>query len=296
RLATDAIPSGVRLGVEVVRRALEDTLDQRTDADLVLFARGTHEVIVRDAERCPRFLKSARDLIDLCLRGPAFLGRGLRDLLTVLVHPGDEQHLLATETVVPGQDVSADLLKGMPQVRVAVGVVDRGGDIVLVGHVAIYNSCQSRGSTGQSSFTGPFLSFGLDAPEPLALPPSPLPLRRPRRRRSGFRVCAGGAASVSTVSVRMTSRGSGIANSDVYISSGEISSDDSSASSHGGGVGAGRPATSPLNVSSGMVRKTPSAFRNVTDSRNRSTVRTFSSPTVVMTMRPSFGKRRRVST
>ncbi len=68
RLATDAIPAGVGLGVEVIRRTLEDALDQRTDADLVLFASGTHEAIVRDSERGPRFLKSACDLIDLCLR------------------------------------------------------------------------------------------------------------------------------------------------------------------------------------------------------------------------------------
>ena len=63
---------------------------------------------------------------------PVLLGR-LDHRLRVLVHAHQEMDLVSPEPAVAGDAVGADLLQRVPQVGVAVGVVDRGGEVEL-GH------------------------------------------------------------------------------------------------------------------------------------------------------------------
>ena len=51
-------------------------------------------------------------------------------LEAVLVGAGQEADVEAVEPLEPGDRVGGDVLVGMPDVRVAVGVRDRGGDVV----------------------------------------------------------------------------------------------------------------------------------------------------------------------
>ena len=54
----------------------------------------------------------------------------LGDGLAVLVGAGQEEDVLAALAHVPGEDVGGDRRVGVPQVGLAVDVVDRGGDVV----------------------------------------------------------------------------------------------------------------------------------------------------------------------
>ena len=65
------------------------------------------------------------------LGGRNALGRGgLGHLQAVLVGAGQEAHVEAVEPLEPGDRVGGDVLVGVPDVRRAVGVGDRGGDVV----------------------------------------------------------------------------------------------------------------------------------------------------------------------
>ena len=130
RLASDAIPPFVRLLVEVGRVVLKDALDQRANARRVLRVGRANELVVRDAEPSPHRLKALGERVDerLRRRGPC-LG-GLLDLLAVLVHPDQEMHVVAEQAPIPGDGVRADLLVRVAEMRVAVRVVDRGGEEV----------------------------------------------------------------------------------------------------------------------------------------------------------------------
>jgi len=130
RLAPDAVPPFVRLLVEIGRIALEDALDQRANAGAVSLVRGADELIVRHAEPLPHRAEAIGERIDERLRGGALrLGR-LGDLLAVLVHADEEVHVVAAQAAVSCDGVGADLLVGVPEMRVAVGVVDRGREVV----------------------------------------------------------------------------------------------------------------------------------------------------------------------
>ena len=54
---------------------------------------------------------------------------GLRHLLAVLVHADQEPDVVAAQPAIPRDAVGADLLVGVAEVRVAVGVVDGGGEV-----------------------------------------------------------------------------------------------------------------------------------------------------------------------
>ena len=67
-----------------------------------------------------------------CLRRHAALGGGLRDLLPVLVEAREKLHVVAAHATIPRDDVGADLLVRVTDVRIAVRVVDGGRQIELV--------------------------------------------------------------------------------------------------------------------------------------------------------------------
>src|SRR5665213_2984565 len=137
RFTPDAVPAGVRLGVETVRRTIENPLDQCPDANFVRLTRGSDEPVIRNSECGPGFLESACDFVHLLLRCTAFLCRRLRDLLSMLVHARDEQHVVTAQAMVTRQYVGADFLEGVTQMWVAIRVIDGCSDVVLFVHAAI---------------------------------------------------------------------------------------------------------------------------------------------------------------
>src|SRR5690625_821972 len=48
----------------------------------------------------------------------------------MLIHPDDEVHSLAFETVVPSDRIGTDLFEGMTYMRWSIGVIDRRGYVV----------------------------------------------------------------------------------------------------------------------------------------------------------------------
>ena len=67
RLTADAVPSGVGLLIEIVRRLLEDLLDQPLHARLVGGIGRADELVVRDAEQVPDLLRAVGHRIDQLL-------------------------------------------------------------------------------------------------------------------------------------------------------------------------------------------------------------------------------------
>src|SRR5450759_5451340 len=61
----------------------------------------------------------------------AAAARGLRNLVAVLVNAGEEEDVVALLAVVARQDVGDDGRVGVPQVGLAVHVVDGRGDVVV---------------------------------------------------------------------------------------------------------------------------------------------------------------------
>jgi hypothetical protein len=74
------------------------------------------------------------DLVDERLGFDAALLGGLLDLLAMLIQAREEVRRMAEQALAPGDDVGEDLLVGVAQVRGAVGVVDRGGQVELTRH------------------------------------------------------------------------------------------------------------------------------------------------------------------
>ncbi len=64
-----------------------------------------------------------------CLRCQAFLGRRLLHFLAVLVHPGDEENIITVKLLESRDRVRRDPLIGVPDMRCAIGVRDRGRNI-----------------------------------------------------------------------------------------------------------------------------------------------------------------------
>jgi hypothetical protein len=128
RLAPHAVAPGVRLLVEVPRRALEDAADERLHTGLVVRVGGADELVVGDPQPRPHGLEADGHLVGERLRVHPRRGRGLLHLLAVLVHADEQVHVVPGLPLVAGDHVGPDLLQGVPQMRVAVGVVDGGGE------------------------------------------------------------------------------------------------------------------------------------------------------------------------
>src|SRR5450432_1195874 len=92
--------------------------------------------IVTDFKFLPKGDESRRDLIDELLGRDARLLRRLLHLLAVLIDAGEEENRVAFQPMITRDDIGEHLLVGMANVRRAVGVVDRGGDVERFGHRA----------------------------------------------------------------------------------------------------------------------------------------------------------------
>ena len=132
-LAAGAIQALVVTHVEIVGIPLLDPSEQLGHRLAVARLGGPDPVVVADLEPAPEIREPLGHPVHPCLRRVPVLLRGLDHRLGVLVHPHEEMHVVAAEAPIAGDAVGSDLLQRVPQVGVAVGVVDRRGDVEL-GH------------------------------------------------------------------------------------------------------------------------------------------------------------------
>ena len=128
RLAAVAIMAGVRPLVDVAR--VVDRLDELPAADVVAFLARLDEVVERDVEGVPDLLELPGHLVDVGLGLEVQLAGALGHLDRVLVVAHQEMDGGPFHPAEPGLDVGADLLERRADVRAAVGIVDRRGQIV----------------------------------------------------------------------------------------------------------------------------------------------------------------------
>ena len=100
--------------------------------------------------RCHDALEPGRELVHQFLGRPALGGCFLRHLLAVLVHPDHEVHVLARQAAEPGDHVGTHLFVSVPDVWVAVGVVD-GRRQVVSGHGMMPRSASVIGGLRRAS-------------------------------------------------------------------------------------------------------------------------------------------------
>jgi hypothetical protein len=95
---------------------------------------GADELVVRDAEFLPCILERRCQIVDEGLRSLVGLGGGADHLDAVLVRSGQEIGRFTALAVITGQAVGEHLLVRVAEVRPAVHVVDRGGDVEATWH------------------------------------------------------------------------------------------------------------------------------------------------------------------
>jgi hypothetical protein len=162
RLAPDAVPALVRREVEIVGVLAPDPLPQLPHDALVALAGRADEavallavlpVLALHAERAPRLVEARRDLVDQLLRREAALGRGLLDLLAVLVGAGEEAGVVPAHPVEPGDRVAHHGGVRVAEVRDVVDVVDRRRDVER-GHGSLVGSSGSPPASGSPPSSG----------------------------------------------------------------------------------------------------------------------------------------------
>ena len=130
-LTAGAVQALVVRDIQVIGMALLDTLEQGHHAAYVAGLGGPDPVIVAALEPAPVVGERRGHAIDpFAWRDAGACGR-LDNRLTVLVHPHQVMDLIAPQPMIPGDAVGADFLQRVPQVRIAVGVIDRGREEVL---------------------------------------------------------------------------------------------------------------------------------------------------------------------
>ena len=92
------------------------------------------EAIVGDVQQVEQIAEIAAHLIGQSARGLALLLRLARHLQAVFVSAGLEAHLAPLQALEPGDNVCSHRLVGVADMRLAVRIVDCGGDIVRVSH------------------------------------------------------------------------------------------------------------------------------------------------------------------
>ncbi len=130
-LAAGAVQPLVIGDVEIGGAQPLDALEQRDDAAHVPGLGRADPVVVAALEPPPVVREGPGHAVDPRARRHVPARRRLNHRLAVLVHSHQEMHLVAAQAPVAGDAVGADLLQGVPQVGIAVGIVDRGGEVEL---------------------------------------------------------------------------------------------------------------------------------------------------------------------
>ena len=92
---------------------------------------GADEVVVADIQDLPQFFEVDVDLVHQLLRRHPLRLRGGLDLLSVLVRPREESHIIALHTLVAAHDVAGYRRVGVADVGNVVDVIDGGGDVEI---------------------------------------------------------------------------------------------------------------------------------------------------------------------
>ena len=128
-LASGAIQSLIVGDVQVVGTLLSNALQQRDDAAHVPRLGRADPVVVTALEPAPVVGERPRHAVDPVARRDVGARRRLNDRLAVLVHPHEKMHVVAAQPVIARDTVRADLLQGVPEVGIAIGVIDGGGEV-----------------------------------------------------------------------------------------------------------------------------------------------------------------------
>jgi hypothetical protein len=112
---------------------LPDALEQCRDRARVPRLRGANPVVVRAAEAAPVLGECSGHAVDPRMRRDAGARGRLDHRLAVLVHPHQEMDVVPAQPVIAGDAVRADLLERVPEMRLAIRVVDRRREIELGG-------------------------------------------------------------------------------------------------------------------------------------------------------------------
>ena len=136
RLVAHRVPAGIFVEIDVAV-LLHPPPDFLRRAVMALLG-GADEVVVRAVQPLGHGLEARHVAVEQLPRRDALLRRGLLDLLAVLVGAGEEEHVIAVEPHEAGDGVGRDHLIGVPDMRRAVRIGDRGGDVIagLFGHAA----------------------------------------------------------------------------------------------------------------------------------------------------------------
>ena len=97
--------------------------------------RRADEAIVRDVKSVAHLLEKTRHFVRKCARLDAFAARCLRHFQPMLVGAGLEADVAALRALEARDRVGGNRFIGMADMRRAVGVADRGGDVEGLGHV-----------------------------------------------------------------------------------------------------------------------------------------------------------------
>src|SRR5262249_8123578 len=121
-------------------------LPDRLRRAVVSLLGGADVIVVRAVHAHRQFLEARYGARSQLLRGDPLLGRGLQHLDAVLVGAGEEEHVVAVETLEPRTRVGRDQLIGEADMRRAIGIGDGRRDVVagLVSHGALRDPMQSR--------------------------------------------------------------------------------------------------------------------------------------------------------
>ena len=91
--------------------------------------RRAHDVVGAGVQHLAHRLEFGRDAIDKLLRRHPLARSRLLDLQAMLIHAGDEESVAPVETHEPLDRIGRDALVSMADMRRAIGVRDRRGDV-----------------------------------------------------------------------------------------------------------------------------------------------------------------------
>ena len=118
---------------------------------------GADEIVVGEVEAFGQGFPGDGQSIAISLGFEALGLGGLLDLLSMFIQAGEEEHVVAEAAARAGDDVGEDLFIGVTEVRGAIDVIDRGGDVELFAH-------PGRIVTGRGGFGNDDLRLGMGGP------------------------------------------------------------------------------------------------------------------------------------
>ena len=118
-----------RVGFFIDLAGLVHLREAGLDDCLVSRVGGADKIVVGQFQFFGECLPIRRQLVAISLGRFAFGLRGLLDLLAVFVEAGQEKSFLTEAAARPRDDIGDDFLVGVAEMRLAVDVINRGGDV-----------------------------------------------------------------------------------------------------------------------------------------------------------------------